>query len=113
MSKLKCSAQTGIIRIADLKCFIASSWSGVSVEYQASCETGKMNREHSDEFFKDRDMNNITYVVYSYSTPIAWRTKGLVWRIPDAGYSTTTKKHIAYTKRGITERGEEIEVIPN
>ena len=34
----------------------------------------------------------IDAVVYSYSTPIAWRDNG-VWIIPDVRYSTTTSGH--------------------
>src|SRR5215207_6729336 len=32
------------------------------------------------------------YIVYSYSTPIAWRTWGQ-WHTPDVKYSVTTSRH--------------------
>ena len=34
----------------------------------------------------------IDAVVYSYSTPIAWRDNG-VWIVPKVRYSTTTRRH--------------------
>jgi len=35
---------------------------------------------------------NVDYVVYSYSTPIAWRSADGVWFMPDDRYSVTTSK---------------------
>ena len=35
----------------------------------------------------------IDYVIYSYDTPIAYRTNDGKWAIPDAKYSVTTSKH--------------------
>ena len=32
------------------------------------------------------------YVIYSYATPIAWRTQGQ-WHTPDVKYSVTTSRH--------------------
>jgi hypothetical protein len=32
------------------------------------------------------------YVIYSYSTPIAWRTQGQ-WHTPNVKYSVTTSRH--------------------
>lgn len=40
----------------------------------------------------DRDKEGVEYVVYSYSTPIAWRKRG-VWTVPDTRYSVTTSQH--------------------
>lgn len=33
------------------------------------------------------------YVVYSFSTPIAWHTPDGEWHVPDVKYSQTTTKH--------------------
>lgn len=33
------------------------------------------------------------YVVYSYSTPIAWFTDANGWRVPTVKYSVTTTRH--------------------
>lgn len=32
------------------------------------------------------------FIVYSYATPIAWRTQGQ-WHIPNVKYSATTSRH--------------------
>ncbi|AXH68943.1 hypothetical protein SEA_COMRADE_260 [Streptomyces phage Comrade] len=37
---------------------------------------------------------DITYVVYSYVTPIAWHVDGAGWFRTNAGHSNTTKKHM-------------------
>lgn len=33
------------------------------------------------------------YVIYSYSTPIAWHSEEHGWTIPDVKYSRTTTRH--------------------
>lgn len=35
----------------------------------------------------------VSYVIYSYETPIAWRTQDGAWHVPDTRYSVTTSKH--------------------
>lgn len=35
----------------------------------------------------------VTYIVYSYETPIAWRTQNGEWHTPNTKYSVTTSKH--------------------
>jgi len=42
------------------------------------------------------------YVVFSYSTPIAWYANG-VWSQPAVKYSVTTSKHQGITRMGITQ----------
>lgn len=37
------------------------------------------------------DQRQLEYVIYSYATPIAWRSNG-VWTVPDVSYSLTTTK---------------------
>jgi hypothetical protein len=47
------------------------------------------------------------YVVFSYSTPIAWRGAGLDWVAPQVKYSPTTTHHqslVAQGMRAWTER---------
>jgi len=40
----------------------------------------------------DATARDADYVVYSYATPIAWRTQGQ-WHTPDVKYSVTTSRH--------------------
>jgi len=39
--------------------------------------------------------DDIDRVLYSYKTPIAWRTKEGVWIVPSVSYSRTTTNHQA------------------
>lgn len=49
--------------------------------------TGYLPAEHRDA------VRAATYVVYSYSTPIAWRNAAGQWTCPEVRYSATTSKH--------------------
>lgn len=60
-----------------------SLWSEVA-PYGAS-STGRLPSEHV------ASARAADYVVYSYSTPIAWHTAG-EWVMPDESYSVTTSK---------------------
>ena len=42
---------------------------------------------------------DVDYIVYSYSTPIAWHlTSTDLWVMPDVKYSATTSKHQHYVR---------------
>jgi hypothetical protein len=59
----------------------------------ALSSTGRLPMEWVETYRADRDGPGISYVVYSYQTPIAWvRNDGHVV-IPDVGYSVTTSRH--------------------
>lgn len=50
----------------------------------------------------------IIYVIYSYATPIAWRSAGATWVVPDARYSVTSNQHLSLVRQGIAERDRRI-----
>ena len=53
--------------------------------------TGRLHGEDQAQWWAD--VNRITYVVYSYATPIAWVTSdGTVYKVK-AKFSVTTSKH--------------------
>lgn len=55
---------------------------------------GQLPEAHRLRLSADRaDNGGPVYVVYSYSTPIAWYTTAWGWRVPDVRYSVTTSKH--------------------
>ena len=56
-------------------------------------ESGRMNIAYAKAMYAARDNIGIDYVIYSYGTPIAYRTNNGEWTIPDAEYSATTSKH--------------------
>lgn len=40
------------------------------------------------------------YVIYSYATPVAWRSAG-TWHVPPFRYSVTTSKHVGRVRTAI------------
>jgi hypothetical protein len=51
----------------------------------------------------DADVNGADYIVYSYSTPIAWHTLNFGWYVVEQKFSVTTSKHTNYVRRAIAE----------
>ena len=64
---------------------------------------GKMSVRDYGYLRSDRDFYGIDYVIYSYSTPIAWLRGDGSWFMPEAGYSTTTKRHKNTIRAAIQE----------
>lgn len=46
------------------------------------------------------------YVVYSYSTPIAWLLPSGAWVVPDTRYSVTTSRHQSKIATAVSQLGE-------
>lgn len=51
----------------------------------------------------DRDYYGIDYVIYSYTTPIAWLRGDGEWAMPEAYYSVTTERHKNTIRAAIAE----------
>lgn len=48
-------------------------------------------------------LDEAMYVVYSYSTPIAWWNPSTTqWTVPDTKYSVTTSRHQGLVQRGVS-----------
>ena len=78
--------------------FKASALSGST--YSQGC--GRLNLKELDKFINELTDDRIIYFVYSYGTPIAWRTaEG--WYVVEQKFSPTTSKHQNYTRRAIAE----------
>lgn len=63
------------------------------------------------EFTADNapDGPGVDYVVYSYSTPIAWHTVGKGWTVPTVSYSSTTAtKHMGPLWTGVYRSEEPV-----
>ena len=70
------------------------------VERPSYVSTGSLPREwHTSALSAD-------YVVYSYSTPIAWHVPGMGWVMPDTKYSVTTSRHQSKVATAISQLGE-------
>lgn len=79
--------------------FRGERWGNVTMP-----STGKMDISDREKLRGDLEQYGITYVVWSYSTPIGWRRGDGVWHSPYAGYSQTTKtKHLSRLRPAIAE----------
>lgn len=65
--------------------------------------TGSLRGDNLEALLSAVDRHALTYVVYSYQTPIAWHTDDLGWTIPDTKYSVTTSNHQGVVRRAIRE----------
>ena len=75
--------------VKDRKDFVCGNVKGNS-ERIGPFNTGQMSNADAALICADRDADDL-YIVWSYSTPIAWFANGK-WNVPEAGYSQTTKK---------------------
>lgn len=81
--------------------FKASALSGVNAS--VSGLNGAFGRLNAEEFARfKQDEIRVDYVVYSYGTPIAWRTSE-AWYVVSQKFSVTTSKHQNLTRRAIAE----------
>ena len=63
--------------------------------------SGRLNTEETARYFQD--INTVSYLVYSYSTPIAWYSYATGWYVVEQKFSVTTSKHQNYVRRAIAE----------
>ena len=62
---------------------------------------GRLDAEETARY--NRDLNNVIYWVYSYSTPIAWYTpEG--WYTVEQKFSSTTSRHQSVVRRAIISK---------
>lgn len=79
---------------------------------------GRLNGVEFDTFMANRAQNRITYVIYSYNTPIAWRiySYGAMaptndvrtdweqhWVMPKGTGTTTTAKHMSKVRAALSQ----------
>lgn len=69
-------------------------------------DLGKMSVRDYGYLRSDRDFYGIDYVIYSYTTPIAWLRGDGSWFMPEADYSVTTKRQKAIIRVAIAETGD-------
>ena len=64
---------------------------------------GKMRVWDNALLYSDQNSYGVDYVIYSYSTPIAWLRGDGNWFMPVAGYSPTTTRHQNTIRAAIQE----------
>jgi hypothetical protein len=76
---------------------------------------GMMSAGHARTLHAAGQGDKPIYVVFSYGTPIAWRTAGdqgaCGWTIPAVRYSVTTSKHQGIARRGAARWDERCEAV--
>ena len=80
--------------------FTASALSGYHTNYTP--QAGRLNAEEYAKLVDASANRKFVYVVYSYGTPIAWRTNE-AWYVVEQKFTVTTSKHQNYTRRAIAE----------
>lgn len=81
--------------------FTASALSGSSFK-KYTVDAGRLNAEEYAKLNEATHGEEWVYVVFSYGTPIAWRTNE-AWYVVSQKFSITTNKHQSYTRRAIAE----------
>lgn len=56
------------------------------------------------------DASKATYVIYSYSTPVAWRRRSGEWVVPAVRYSVTTSKQLGRIRPALARIGGYTEI---
>ena len=64
---------------------------------------GKMRVWDNALLYSDQNSYGVDYVIYSYSTPIAWLRGDGNWFMPVAGYSPITTRHQNTIRAAIQE----------
>lgn len=83
--------------------FTNSTGSLHAVKSPAYVDRGRLNEVEYDRLLIDQHIVGLSYVVYSYSTPIAWeRVDGYKYRVAQK-FSVTTSQHMGLTWRGDNE----------
>ena len=86
--------------IAERREFTASALRGYHTNYTP--QAGRLNAEEYAKLIDASANGKFVYVVYSYGTPIAWRTNE-AWYVVEQKFSVTTSKHQNLTRRAIAE----------
>lgn len=76
--------------------YLNLSWGNLPYQYK-TCLMDEMRENKSSMF----------YIVFSYFTPIAWRTAREPWRIPPETYSHATTMHQNIVRLAARASGEE------
>ena len=81
--------------------FKASALSGSSFK-KYTVDAGRLNAEEYAKLNEATHGEEWVYVVFSYGTPIAWRTNE-AWYVVEQKFSVPTSKHQNLTRRAIAE----------
>lgn len=94
--KLQCNQKEAMDRIAARQPFEASALSGKYCNYTPGA--GRLGAEY-DKLISD--FKTGAYIVFSYSTPIAWYGAN-GWYVVQEKFSPTTSKQQTYVRRAVT-----------
>lgn len=68
-------------------------FNSLSDSLKGYADTSPMWGKLPEEWITRMRNDKVTYVIYSYNTPIAWKNAKGEWVVPNVRYSVTTSKH--------------------
>ncbi len=83
------------------KSFRGETWSHGAFNNSVVPHPGRMDEAERLLLVSDSERHGLTYVVWSYATPIAWRRSDGFWRVTDRNYSRTTACHLSPLRTAI------------
>lgn len=69
--------------------------------YRFDIADARLNDRERARFYADDDIMGVDFVVWSYATPIAWKTP-VGWYVVDQKFSATTSNHQAQVRRALS-----------
>ena len=104
MKSIRVANTAAAPKIANREPFTNSSGSfrGVYAD-EANSTTGKMpDGPERDDYLAQKSWGFLDYIVFSYSTPVAWYSNRDGWHVTEHGYTMTTKcKHMPYVREAM------------
>lgn len=67
---------------------------------------GRMDEADRQIMIADAD-HDLTYMVWSYVTPVAWRRSDGFWRVSTRNYSPTTAQHLGKLRTAVSSLAEQ------
>jgi hypothetical protein len=95
------SRKNAIEKIAKLQEFNGNSMYGRINPDGGWMSSGRIYGAASFAWVEDLHAKEIRYVVYSYSTPIAWFTARGEWVVPAEKHSATTSRHQSIVRMAV------------
>lgn len=61
--------------------------------------SGRLSGDDLDQFNSDQE--HVSYIVWSYATPIAWYRESRGWHVVEEKFSPTTSRHQSYVRQAV------------
>lgn len=99
LKEMRIAIQDGIDRFKD---FSQGNVKGKKWTTNVPPGTGRLPEDLARVLKKIAEDGDLEYIIYSFQTPIAWKTRGMSkWFVPPTKYSNTTTHHQSVVKVAI------------